>query len=484
MTLPKTKTTSRDNSVVPLPTQGGNELDSAINHFLMWEMRSRDCIKVKRCYIDVAADLEAGVLLSQIIYWHLPDKVGEQKLTVQRDGHWWLAKAREDWWNECRLTPKQFDRAIRHLETKQLVKTSVYKWHSANTKHIRVDWAGLLLALSKLDADAEKVVGFRRREPVSISARPQRNTSDEQSSGLPISQSSELPISQSCGFPINQFKDGLLGNLRIPNQASSELPIREFHYIDPEITSKTTSKDYSSPQSPQGELGEGTTQPHISEFDQKTAKPSPLDLQPQQSELLRLEAEPTNNSSLEKHQEKYPSSGEQAANYSWGKFSAAPVAHTEKPFTQQPIQTALSDVEADVATEPPPISNKPLGDVKAERYKSNRFNRTEPQLPKNIDGSDRLPWETHYRGKFDPEFEKWMARSLMQYPAFQNLMAGELQIKVRKHISAGKYDLKRRDELFIEWEAMGSGVDVGQEAKGVTAKAVSRRAKIRNALCS
>jgi hypothetical protein len=95
-----------------------------------------------------------------------------------------------------------------------------------------------------------------------------------------------------------------------------------------------------------------------------------------------------------------------------------------------------------------------------------------------------LPWETQHRGKFDPEFEKWMARSLMQYPAFQNLMAGELQIKVRKHISAGKYDLKRRDELFIEWEAMQSGVGVGEEAYGVTAKAVSRRAKIRSALCS
>jgi hypothetical protein len=33
-----------------------------------------------------------------------------------------------------------------------------------------------------------------------------------------------------------------------------------------------------------------------------------------------------------------------------------------------------------------------------------------------------------------------MARSLMQYPAFQNLMAGELLIKIRKHISAGKYE--------------------------------------------
>ncbi len=70
-----------------------------------------------------------------------------------------------------------------------------------------------------------------------------------------------------------------------------------------------------------------------------------------------------------------------------------------------------------------------------------------------------MPWETHYRGKFDPEFEKWMARSLMQYPAFQNLMAGELLIKVRKHISAGKYDLKRRDELFRDFQKINYATD-------------------------
>jgi hypothetical protein len=215
MTSPKAKATQPNNRVPQLPTGGGDSLDSAINNFLLWEMRSRDCIKVKRCYIDVASDLEAGILLSQIIYWHLPDKEGEQKLTVQRNGHWWLAKAREDWWNECRLTPKQFDRAIRHLEAKHLVVAQVYKWRSANTKHIRVDWAGLLQALSLLNADAEKVVGFRRRERVPSSAKPRPNISIVQSGELPNSQSSAFPISQSSRFPISQSKNSLLVNSRM-----------------------------------------------------------------------------------------------------------------------------------------------------------------------------------------------------------------------------------------------------------------------------
>ena len=46
-----------------------------------------------------------------------------------------------------------------------------------------------------------------------------------------------------------------------------------------------------------------------------------------------------------------------------------------------------------------------------------------------------------------------MGRSLAEYPAYRDLMPGEKLTKVRKHISAGKYDEKRRDALEIEWEA-------------------------------
>jgi hypothetical protein len=129
-------------------------------------------------------------------------------------------------------------------------------------------------------------------------------------------------------------------------------------------------------------LGERYEQQKISQSDQEASKPSPLDLQPQQAELLRLETEPTNTSPLASHMESYPSSGEQADVYSWGKYPAAPAAEREKSSHQQPIQTILPDVETDVATDAASVGNKPRGDAKAERC--NRFNRTEAQLPKNI----------------------------------------------------------------------------------------------------
>jgi hypothetical protein len=53
---------------------------------------SRDVIDVKRAYIRVAGDMAAGVLLSQCVYWFLPARDGSSKLTIERDGKWWLAK--------------------------------------------------------------------------------------------------------------------------------------------------------------------------------------------------------------------------------------------------------------------------------------------------------------------------------------------------------------------------------------------------------
>ena len=418
-------------------TSAPDSLPTGVNQFLLWEMRSRDCIKVKRCYIDVAQDLEAGVLLSQIIYWHLPDKEGEQKLTVQRDSHWWLAKVREDWWSECRLTPKQFDRAIRHLEAKELVHTKVYQWQGKNAKHLRVNWTGLLQALSLLDSQPEKVVGFRRREPISRSVRAcslERELSRgespiSQSSRFPISQLSESPISQSSGFPNSQSLNDQIGKLEIPNQGSCELTNREVPiYKESEITKEKLQ-------------AETTTHTH------PLYPPQPEKQQPGEYVKHQLVEKSWEVELPEK------SSGEQQAQ----------------------AKTACWEKTALVWDNPTP----------ARQEDQNRYRRNQLEYPKNVDGSDLLPWDTKKRGTFDPEFEKHMARSLMQYPAYQNLMFGELMTKIRKHISAGRYDLKRRDELLIEWEAMKDGHtanDSSNTTSSLTAKAAARHAKIARAL--
>ena len=110
----------------------------SMNEFFAWERQSYDSIEVKRIYIDLAGDLAAGVMLSQIVYWWLPNKSGKSKLRVKKEGYDWLAKTRHDWWDECRLKPRQADRALKILRDKGLIVTKIFKWNGNPTTHIGI----------------------------------------------------------------------------------------------------------------------------------------------------------------------------------------------------------------------------------------------------------------------------------------------------------------------------------------------------------
>ena len=88
--------------------------------------------------VDVAGDLVTGVLLSQIIYWYRGDK-----LRVKRGDRLWLVKRREDWWTECRIRPRQFDRAIDILRAKGLVETEIHRFSGFPTVHVWLNLAAV-----------------------------------------------------------------------------------------------------------------------------------------------------------------------------------------------------------------------------------------------------------------------------------------------------------------------------------------------------
>jgi hypothetical protein len=111
---------------------------TGFEQFLLWERSSRDTLEVKRVYVDMAGDLVAGIVLSQIVYWHLPSREGKARLQVEREGQLWLAKARTDWWAECRVSPKQADRTLDLLRAKGLIEVRLFKFGPAPTKHVRI----------------------------------------------------------------------------------------------------------------------------------------------------------------------------------------------------------------------------------------------------------------------------------------------------------------------------------------------------------
>jgi len=117
--------------------------------FSVWEKSAKDTIDVKRCYIDLAGDLIAGVLLSQLIYWFLLSD-GKSKLRIAKEGREWVAKKREDWWEECRITPRQYDRAIEVLKKKRLVVVKIFKFNGSPTIHISLEKDNILYGLNSL----------------------------------------------------------------------------------------------------------------------------------------------------------------------------------------------------------------------------------------------------------------------------------------------------------------------------------------------
>lgn len=131
------------------------------NMFLKMEEQEREVIVTKKAYVDLAGDLIAGVLLSQIAYWHKPSKksiesgsdASKLKVTKKNDQGdiiEWLAKGREDWWEEIRISPKQFDRASKILEGKGFIDKKTFKFSGNPTVHVRIIWENFLPAYMKI----------------------------------------------------------------------------------------------------------------------------------------------------------------------------------------------------------------------------------------------------------------------------------------------------------------------------------------------
>ena len=209
--------------------------------FLQWEMASRDTIDVKRSYIDLAGDLVTGILLSQIVFWHLPGENGE-RLRVTNGDHVWLVKKRSDWWQECRITPKQFDRAAAILETKKLIITEVHRFQGETQKHIRIDWPVFLAKMGEVvetegksgipqTAIPESTIGQKRNYPKSNSRNSPKVNSGitlwskrkTESVSQTFKESNTPEVSTSSSQDWNSIPDSEKENYRASAVASSTL---------------------------------------------------------------------------------------------------------------------------------------------------------------------------------------------------------------------------------------------------------------------
>ncbi|MEK5105007.1 hypothetical protein MKX83_24000 [Cytobacillus sp. FSL M8-0252] len=118
--------------------------------FINWEQTTKDTIDVKKTYIDISDDFMSGVLLSQIVYWYLPNKEGKSKLRVKKDGHFWIAKKVEDWHEEIRFSRRNYETAIKKLVEKEIVVKKRFKFNGTPTTHIRLNIPVFLMKLNEV----------------------------------------------------------------------------------------------------------------------------------------------------------------------------------------------------------------------------------------------------------------------------------------------------------------------------------------------
>lgn len=111
---------------------------SDFKDFLLWEHSTRDVLDFKKAYVDMAGDALAGLVLSEIVYWHLPNKKEQSKLRIFKDEKYWIAVRRYEWWDRTRLSPRQADRAIAILREQVLIETDVFKFYGEPTMHIHL----------------------------------------------------------------------------------------------------------------------------------------------------------------------------------------------------------------------------------------------------------------------------------------------------------------------------------------------------------
>ncbi len=154
------------------------QLKSA-NDFLAREHSSKT-IAFKPIYHDITGDLVAGLLLSQIICWHLPDTEGKIKLRVERDSRFWLCKSMSEWYKEIRISEKQYDIASNILRELNIIDVETFKFGGTPKLHIALNYdvlIGLLNAeLKKYSSNSKSL--FSKTEIVKAEPKEDKYKSE------------------------------------------------------------------------------------------------------------------------------------------------------------------------------------------------------------------------------------------------------------------------------------------------------------------
>ena len=139
-----------------------------VNDFISWQLSSRT-VAFRMVYVDITQDFMAGLLLSQILYWFLPSENGKSKLRVERNNRFWLCKSRKEWYNEIRISERQYDRASDILIKLKIIDCETFKFGGTPKIHIAVNFDVLMGLLNvELSKYATRTNTFIPKKPKKV----------------------------------------------------------------------------------------------------------------------------------------------------------------------------------------------------------------------------------------------------------------------------------------------------------------------------
>ena len=174
--------------------------------FQKWHAETNDSLDFKKTYVDMVDDLVAGLMLSQIVSWYLPNQDGPPR--VEKNGMILYVKEHQQWYASCRITKSRARRALTILKKKEVVITEVHLFEQKATTYIRINWEGFMRAFNSatkpsgqkpLLGSTEKSIPGNTEKSIPESA--QNSIPENVQKPLPESAQRELPESAQKPLP-------------------------------------------------------------------------------------------------------------------------------------------------------------------------------------------------------------------------------------------------------------------------------------------
>lgn len=150
---------------------------------------------IYHAYVDISGDLIAGALLGQVLYWFSAGKDGRPRARIVKENKLWIAKTRSDWWDEIRISPKQYDRAAKILKDKGFIEIKTFKFNGNPTTHICINAEKVNIALEAWKLEQVKPLLPNGEEGAAVGFNPLGNND------IPETANPNLPEGEAGNSP-------------------------------------------------------------------------------------------------------------------------------------------------------------------------------------------------------------------------------------------------------------------------------------------